>query len=89
MALSAKGTVSEEKLEDIAAVFSVVIKDLPRSINRFTNDVRKQQQLLGYTKKKIDSFFSKLSKIAGTNLQKACSELFETWKVQRRALKKK
>ncbi len=88
-AFKARGTVREENLEDAAEVFSVQIKDLPRTIQRFVGDVRKQQQLLGYSKSKVDSYFSNLGKMASLNLVRACSKLFKTWKTQRRMVKKR
>lgn len=87
-AFGAKGR-EEKKLDEAAAIFSVKVGDLPRTIQRFLKETRKQQHLLGFTKKKEDQFFNSLKVSAGTDLEKACSKLFETWKLQRREVKKK
>lgn len=75
--LGAKRT-SESALEKAAGVFSVPVSQLPKTLKRFIIQVKAQREKL---KLKKISFGSK-------SLDKAAQELFETWKKQRKLIKK-
>ncbi len=70
---------TEESVLDRASdVFSVPVSQLPNTLRRFVDEIKAQRQKLGLDKL---SFGSK-------SLDRASQELFETWKKQKKQIKK-